>query len=185
MVAVLVACVGFLLLSSPVDARRGEIHTVETHFGDPLALTWVALDGPGGPTAGYTRPPPMASTNPYCAGFGRLDWPESDRFPSIAHCLQTDLVDQLRHDGVAVLRESIAGTSTWYLLIFGGDIHDVEVRIDETHVLGPERIFSGERFAALLVPNGYERLRLRWRVADGDRYECTVPGGSIGTQTCE
>ncbi|MCP5033552.1 MAG: hypothetical protein GY939_17265 [Actinomycetia bacterium] len=182
---VFVVYVGFLWLPGAVGGRPGEIHPVETYFGDPFAVDWLALEGPGDPAADYPRPPPMASTSSFCVGFGRLDWAESDRSPSVAHCIEAEFVDSLDHDGFAVLRESIAGDSTWNLLIFGGDIDHVEVRIDETHDLGPERIFHARRFVALLLPTGSERLRLRWTVVDGNRYECTVPAGSMTNQVCE
>ncbi len=184
-VVVFVLYVGLLWLPGAIGSRRGEIHPVETYLGDPFAVEWLALEGPADPAAGYLRPPPMASTSSFCMGFGRLDWAESDRSPSVAHCLEGGFVDGLGHDGLAVLRESVAGDSTWNLLIFGGDIDQVEVRVDGSHNLGPERIFRARRFVALLLPNGSERLRLRWRIVDGDRYVCAVSAGSIASQVCE
>lgn len=182
---VIVLYVGFLWLPNVGDARVGAVHTVDTYFGDPFTIEWIGLAGPGDDAASYPRPPPMASIDPPCVGFGRLDWPESERHPSVAHCVDPEVADRIPDDGVAVLREAVAGANTWYLLLFGGDVNQVEVRIDDSSDLGPERIYQGGPYVALLLPIGYEHMRLSWHISGGDRYECSFSQGSIAAQSCE
>ena len=183
--SVIVLYVAFLWLPNVGAAQAGEVHPVETHFSDPFAIDWISLEGPGDPAAAYPRPRPMASIHPPCVGFGRVDWPEPKRRPSVAHCIDPGTASRLPSDGIAILRESVAGADTWYVFLFGGDIEDVSVRIDNSLDLGPERIYQGGPYAAILLPNGYERLRLVWQLSKGVRYQCSLPSGSIGAHACE
>lgn len=163
--------------------QRPVVHEAETHFADPFAIAWFTLTGVDEPASGYERPPPMASERPYCIGFGRLDWADGERSPSVAHCVATDVVAQLDPIDLVVMRESIAGDSTWSLLLFGENVEAVMVEVDGTD-LAADRVFRAGRFVALLVPNEHRRLHLAWTTESGHRPHCSLSPDTGAGRVC-
>lgn len=172
------------MLPGLLGGQRPTVQRADTRFGDPFVINWVTLGGPRDPPTDYVRPPPMASERPYCVGFGRLDWSARDRSPSVAHCVDTSFVDALGAGDVAVVRQSIAGDSTWYFLLFGDEIDEVAVELDGEHDLAAERLFHTRRFVALLMPNDHARSELRWTTSDGRHHRCGTRSGPLAGQVC-
>lgn len=168
-----------VLLASLLSEDWAEVHPVEVRLGDPFAVDWVALEGEDG-TVDEVRPPPMASLGPVCVGFGRLDWPAEKRAPSVAHCVVPSSLVGFESDELIVVREVMAGDSTWLLLLFGGEVEPrpealvVELGGDANGATPVEVRRSGS-FAAILVPNERRNdLRLEWTVADDGRSACLL-----------
>lgn len=188
----IVVCVAVLSWSNARRAGVGQMHAVETHFADPFATEWTGLEASNGASAtSYQRPPPMASIDRSCVGFGRLDWPERQRHPSVAHCVDPADAARLPAEGIAVLRESVAGAETWYVFMFGSELDrlevdvEIDVEVGDPIVLAADRVFVGGPFAAILVPNGFERLSLVWHTSHGDRIRCGLARGPLDAQSCE
>ncbi|MEM9135474.1 MAG: hypothetical protein AAF962_26455 [Actinomycetota bacterium] len=172
-----------VLLVSIVSQGRAEVHPVEVRLGDPFDAEWVALQGEDG-TVSEGRPPPMASLGPVCVGFGRLDWPAEKRAPSVAHCVEPSSLIGFESDELIVMREVVAGDSTWLLLLFGGEMEPtpealmVELAGDASGTTTTEVRRSGS-YAAILVPNERRNdLRLEWTVAGDGRSSCRLTAGA-------
>lgn len=175
----------FLWWTGPGDVRTGELYApLEIHFGDPFAVEWMTLEGPQDEESAFVRPPPMASTDPPCLGFGRMDWPESVRQPTVAFCFDPASTNRIADNGVSVLADIVSGDKTWYMIRFGREIDGLEVQLDGSTDLGRQGIFVGGPHAVLLLPNDHERVRLTWHISEGIRYECGFAQGLTETTTC-
>lgn len=187
LVAVATAAVlylGFLWLPMLEQTEVAELHPVILYFGDPFEIEWTPLEGePDAPTA-YARPLPMASVDPPCVGFARLDWPEPRRHPSVAHCVGSDVTDRMGSDGIAVVRRILAGPDTWYITLFGAEPATISVGVGaDSAPLRAERVYRAGRYAAILVPNDSRDLTLTWKLRTGGRYRCAL-AGTAGPETC-
>lgn len=126
-VAVAALFVGLLVTATAPPPQAAGLVTVDSHFGDPFAVDWLPMEAQHQLPSPANRPLPMVSVAPACVGFERLDWPESNRHPTVAHCADADAIDAMTDTDVAVVRKILAGADTWYLIRFGAEPRSVSV----------------------------------------------------------
>ncbi len=198
-VAALAAVVAGVLMTirtgQPVET--GRLHLVEARFGDPFDVEWFAIDDDGEgatvPIGSAATPRPMASLDPPCIGFGRPEWPEDRRQPTVAHCADPAALTPLSSGDVALVRAVLAGDRTWHLLRFGRDPADVTIDLDlgtgteqgagTTAGVGGRVTWSGP-YAAVVLPTGPGPYRLGWTETGGRRYRCTIDLAGPAPPSC-
>ncbi len=175
LVAALGVGAGLRLLSTAEPPSSGELTWATTRFGDPFNRHWIPLRPQ--PNSASDRLPMASSGDPSCVGFGRPDWPEETRRPTVARCVEPS-GGSIAREGITVVHTSVAGAQTWYFLTFGGDVDQIDV--DVTDQLGQRteaEIYVGGRHLALAIPTDHRLVSLLWRVDGAQRYRCSIIAG--------
>lgn len=187
--AVVVIAVGVVLVTVPFGSgsRPGRLVVTSARFGDPFALDWVSLEPVDGRSLPASRPLPMASLDPPCVGFGRPDWPEADRHPTVAHCGDRSDLAGLDDDDLALVRTILAGADTWYLFRFGAPPVAITAELSPNGedaggrpdggagpVGGDPVVHQNGPMGAVSVPTGSGPLRVEWELAGGIRRHCLI-----------
>lgn len=153
------------------------------HFADPFSVEWFPLeatDGGSGPAG--TRPLPMGSDRPPCVGFGRPDWPEPERQPTVAYCIDAATAGLLDGRAVAV-KEHLAGFDTWYLVLLGTEVGELDVVVGDD-LLAADRIYRSGSVLGLLLASDHEGASLAWTTDDGGCRRAEVVAGLVETEPC-
>lgn len=161
-----------LLVEPTARATTGELRVLEVGFGQPFEVEWSALEPTGSTEVADGQPLPMTSPSPPCVGFGRPDWPEERRQPSVAHCANAATVDGLGPGVVGLVRVVPVGDETWYVLRFGRPPTELVVSPLLGDAIPP--LFAEGPDAAILLPTASSGVRLRWREGDGRTYRCDL-----------
>jgi hypothetical protein len=154
----------------------GRLGQVEVRFGDPFAVDWVDMEAGGGRAVPASQPLPMVATTEPCFGFGRLDWAEEDRQPTVAHCVDGADVDALAVDEVAVVRTIQAGSVTWHLLTFGSSPTDLAARSSASQASSALATYRSGPHLAVLTDHDINNFEIVWRSQNGTRYQISVSG---------
>ena len=182
---------GFLLIPIQAEATTAQLRTVDVHFEDPFTVDWIELQAtvePSGDPATdnetqYTHLLPMVGADPVCIGFGRPDWPADKRQPTVARCVDDASLGALVGPEQIGLRRIAAGADTWHFLFFESDVGMLEAESADGQ-LGPDRIYIGSSFAAILVPTETTKLDLRWNLVARGPFECSLTDSPRAAPGC-
>jgi hypothetical protein len=152
------------------------------HIGRAPPGGWDAMPPSiaGDGRAGF--PEPMVHTGPQlCVGFGRVDFPATQRRPSLARCVDTADLPRSRNL-LVVLDSTDSGLDTWHFLVVGGEVADVRAIVAGGDELDGARIHVGGPVIALRLADGTVFESLEWTTEFG-RFRCDPPPDAWSTGT--
>jgi hypothetical protein len=136
--------------------------TPAIHMAQPSAMTWHDLVSEAGEERPGFPEPMVSRADRICIGFGRVDFTQEERRPSVARCVEPPEVRSLGPGAIATLMTVASGLDTWHFLEAANPVDEVRVELAEEGALGRDRIYiSGSTFA-LRLPNELELGEIRW-----------------------
>ena len=154
----------------------GQVATPAPAIRNAAGGLWEPLENvAGGGRPGF--PEPMVRRGPeLCVGFGRVDFPPSERRPTLARCIDTSDTPVGR-DVLMVLDSITSGLDTWHILEVNGTVGSVTVEQAGAGHLEADRVYVGGSTIALRLNNGIELDSIDWTTEFG-RFRCTPELGA-------
>lgn len=181
LVAILAAAVGlvWLLVLAGQPAMRGtQVEgTPEIRMARATEMNWRELvSGTEEERPGF--PEPMVSrADGICIGFGRVDFTQAQRRPSVARCVEPPELRSVGPGAISTLMTLASGLDTWHFLEAATPVDRVRLEMAEGETLSLDRIYvSGSTFA-LRLPNERELSEIAW--SSGSREWRCAPEPSV------